>query len=93
VDRSGGAVPAPTAKRPGTPGDRSRVSDTRVRSQTVVPHPDEQEAGTTVAGATRFDAAVARRWLALALAGIERDREAIDSLNVYPVPVSPSGTG
>ena len=39
-----------------------------------------------------FDAAVARRWLALALAGIERDREAIDSLNVYPVPDGDTGT-
>lgn len=39
-----------------------------------------------------FDAALARRWLALALAGIERDREAIDSLNVYPVPDGDTGT-
>ena len=39
-----------------------------------------------------FDATVARRWLALALAGIERDREAIDSLNVYPVPDGDTGT-
>jgi hypothetical protein len=45
-----------------------------------------------VAGATRFDAAVARRWLALSLEGIERDREAIDSLNVYPVPDGDTGT-
>lgn len=39
-----------------------------------------------------FDAALARRWLALALAGIERDREAIDALNVYPVPDGDTGT-
>lgn len=39
-----------------------------------------------------FDSALARRWLALALAGIERDREAIDALNVYPVPDGDTGT-
>lgn len=39
-----------------------------------------------------IDAAVARRWMALALVGLEREREAIDSLNVYPVPDGDTGT-
>ncbi len=39
-----------------------------------------------------LDAALARRWLELALVGLERDREAIDSLNVYPVPDGDTGT-
>jgi len=39
-----------------------------------------------------IDAAVARRWMELALAGLEREREAIDSLNVYPVPDGDTGT-
>ncbi len=45
-----------------------------------------------MAPAVLLDAVLARRWLSLALAGIERDREAIDSLNVYPVPDGDTGT-
>lgn len=45
-----------------------------------------------MAPAVLFDAVLARRWLSLALAGIDRDREAIDSLNVYPVPDGDTGT-
>lgn len=39
-----------------------------------------------------LDATTARRWLDLALDGLQRDREAIDSLNVYPVPDGDTGT-
>lgn len=39
-----------------------------------------------------LDASGARRWLHLALAGLERDRDTIDSLNVYPVPDGDTGT-
>jgi uncharacterized protein len=39
-----------------------------------------------------LDGATARRWVDLATAALERERERIDALNVYPVPDGDTGT-
>ncbi len=57
----------------------------------VTPDTGDRE-GEERMGSHVLDADLARRWLGLALEGLERDREAIDSLNVYPVPDGDTGT-